>query len=105
VRSTTKYNNFAEFYRAYLAEHRTAGCRLMHVLGLVLAVSAVVAFGFTGQWWLLALAPVLGYGMSWIGHFVFEHNNPVAFNYPVYSFLGDWTMAFEVLRGKLKIEK
>lgn len=103
MRSSKKFSSFAEFYRAYLAEHRTPGCRLMHVLGLVLAVSAVVTFGFTGKWWLLALAPVLGYGMSWIGHYVFEHNHPVAFNYPVYSFLGDWTMAFEVLRGKLRI--
>jgi len=51
--------------------------------------------------WLLAL-PLLGYGFAWIGHFFFEHNRPATFQYPLYSFIGDWMMFKDILTGRIK---
>jgi hypothetical protein len=35
-----------------------------------------------------------------VGHFVFEKNRPATFNYPLYSFRGDFQLLFEVWTGK-----
>ncbi|CAF1379891.1 unnamed protein product [Rotaria sp. Silwood1] len=42
---------------------------------------------------------LLGYGFSWIGHFIFEHNKPAAFIYPTYSFFGDIHMMYDAIKG------
>jgi len=36
-----------------------------------------------------------------VGHFVFEKNKPATFRYPLYSLRGDFTMAWDVLRGRI----
>ena len=56
----------------------------------------------TQQWlWLLAM-PLAGYGFAWIGHFIFEKNRPATFQYPLYSFLGDWVMFKDILTGGIR---
>jgi hypothetical protein len=44
----------------------------------------------------------LGYGFAWIGHFFFEKNKPATFKYPLWSLLGDFTMAKDIIYGKVK---
>jgi hypothetical protein len=51
---------------------------------------------------LVLTALLTGYGFAWVGHFVFEKNRPATFRYPLYSLRGDFTMAFEVLRGRIR---
>jgi hypothetical protein len=52
--------------------------------------------------WLWLTGPVTGYAFAWVGHFFFEHNRPATFRHPVYSLLGDFVMAGEILRGKIR---
>lgn len=42
------------------------------------------------------------YFVAWVGHFFFEHNKPATFKYPLYSFIGDVRMFFEVILGRRK---
>ncbi|HEV2610562.1 MAG TPA: DUF962 domain-containing protein, partial [Noviherbaspirillum sp.] len=37
---------------------------------------------------------------AWIGHFAFEKNQPMTFKHPVYSFMGDWVMYWQMLTGQ-----
>ena len=46
-------------------------------------------------------ALVCGYGFAWIGHFVFEKNQPASFKQPLYSFMGDWKMFWQIVTGKI----
>ena len=62
----------------------------------------VAAITTRNAWWLLA-ALVCGYGVAWVGHFFFEHNRPATFRHPVYSFIGDWAMFVDVLRGRVRL--
>lgn len=101
--TTERFTSFAEFYPFYLAEHRNRTCRRLHFVGSLL-VLAILAYALaSGQWlWLLAM-PVAGYGFAWVGHFVFEKNRPATFQYPLYSFMGDWVMLRDMLTGRLPL--
>ena len=97
------YQSFAEFYPFYLSEHADRTCRRLHFAGSSLALVCLVALIYTrNPWWLLA-GLLCGYGFAWIGHFVFEKNQPASFKQPLYSLMGDWVMYVDVLRGRVKI--
>ncbi|MCB1604918.1 MAG: DUF962 domain-containing protein [Gammaproteobacteria bacterium] len=101
--SEKKYHSFKEFYPFYLGEHSNKTCRLLHVIGSTLVVALIVYVIFSKQYLLLLLAPVIGYGFAWVGHFFFEKNVPATFTYPLYSFIGDWVMFWQVITRKIKL--
>ena len=97
-----RYQSFAEFYPYYLQEHSNPVCRRLHYVGSLLVLSILGYALVSQQWlWLLAL-PLAGYGFAWVGHFVFEKNRPATFQYPLYSFLGDWVMLKDALTGRIQ---
>jgi hypothetical protein len=100
---TTEYRTFQAFYPYYLAEHRDPVCRRVHFIGSLLVVITTLYIVLTGNWKLIWLLPVLGYGFAWLGHFFFEKNTPATFTYPLYSLIGDWVMFKDILTGKIKI--
>jgi len=100
---TTEYRTFQAFYPYYLAEHRDPVCRRLHFIGSLLVLITTLYIALTGNWRLIWLLPVLGYGFAWLGHFFFEKNKPATFTYPLYSLIGDWVMFKDILTGKIKI--
>ncbi|BCT92735.1 hypothetical protein LYSHEL_17590 [Lysobacter helvus] len=98
-----RFASFREFYPFYLGEHANVVCRRLHFVGS-LGVLALVATAVVrgNAWWLLG-ALACGYGFAWVGHFFFEHNRPATFKHPLYSFVGDWVMFADVLRGRVKL--
>jgi hypothetical protein len=97
-----KFASFREFYPFYLGEHRNATCRTLHFMGTSIALALLIAAIATRVWWLIPIAIVQGYAWAWVGHFGFEKNKPASFKQPLYSFIGDWVMWFQLLTGKLK---
>ncbi|GAA5219170.1 DUF962 domain-containing protein [Corallincola platygyrae] len=99
--SARRYKSFSEFYPYYLSEHQDPRCRALHYIGSCLVIVCLAWVIVTASWlWLLVL-PLIGYGFAWIGHLGFEKNRPATFQYPLYSFLGDWRMLFDFLTGRL----
>lgn len=96
-----RFASFAEFYPFYLSEHRNPTCRRLHFVGSTLVLVLLAAAVATGKAWLLAAAPLAGYGFAWVGHFAFEKNRPATFKYPAWSFAGDWVMYWQLLTGKI----
>jgi hypothetical protein len=95
-----EYASFAEFYPAYLSEHSNRVCRELHFTGSTLALLCLAALLLTGNpWWLLG-ALLCSYGFAWVGHFAFEKNQPATFKHPLYSFMGDWVMYWQMLTGQ-----
>jgi len=93
---------FAAFYRFYLSEHANRVCRRLHFVGTSLGLACgVTAVATLNVWWVLA-GLVIGYAFAWIGHFVFENNRPATFTYPLWSFMGDWVMWSDILRGRIR---
>jgi hypothetical protein len=100
-----KYTSFSDFYPYYLSEHANSTCRLLHFIGSWLVLSVVAFALITNQLVFFWLVPIIGYGFAWIGHFFYEHNKPATFQYPLYSFMGDWLMFKDILTGKVSLKK
>ena len=96
------FQSFAEFYPFYLQEHANNTCRRLHFVGSTLVLALVSYVIVAGQPLLLLLAPLIGYGFAWVGHFFYEKNKPATFKYPVYSFIGDWVMYKDILLRKIE---
>jgi len=99
----TGFRRFSDFYPFYLAEHANRTCRRLHFAGTTIAVALLATAAVTQVWWLVAAAFVQGYAFAWVGHFFFEHNKPATFKYPLFSFMGDWRLWWDILNGKQRI--
>ncbi|KAL9642380.1 hypothetical protein ABK040_007377 [Willaertia magna] len=99
--SVKQFSSFKEFYPFYISQHSNAVCRLLHVFGTGLGPFVILALGYLKYYKLMIPAGfIFGYGCAWLGHFVFERNRPATFKYPLWSFMGDWKMLYEVLTFK-----
>ena len=95
-----RYQSFAAFYPFYIGEHQNATSRRLHVVGAGLSLACLVTGLLTLDWRFLIAAPLCGYAFAWVGHAFFEKNRPATFTYPLWSLMGDFRMAFEVVTGK-----
>ncbi len=94
-------DTFEEFWPHYVHAHRDPINRGLHYMGTTAVLGAVATAAITlNPAWLL-VAPVVGYGPAWIGHFVFEKNKPATFQHPLWSLRGDFKMYFLALRGRM----
>ncbi|MEY4561484.1 MAG: hypothetical protein RLZZ618_761 [Pseudomonadota bacterium] len=98
--STGRYRTFAEFYPFYLGEHSHRVSRRLHFAGTSIALLLLIAALVTQNAWLLLVGLIQGYAFAWVGHFFFEHNKPATFQYPLFSFMGDWRLWWEIASGK-----
>ncbi|BFM10752.1 DUF962 domain-containing protein [Simiduia litorea] len=98
---TKKFDSFTQFYPFYLAEHANVTCRRLHFVGSSLALMLIAWAIYSGSYSWLLVAIVQGYAWAWVGHFFFEKNKPATFQYPFYSFLGDWVMYKDMATGKI----
>ena len=98
------YNSFAEFWPYYLAEHAQAANRKVHVAGTTLATFSLCYALLSECYTFLWLAPLIGYGFAWSGHFFIEKNRPATFHYPLYSLLGDFKMCALTYMGMMGSE-
>ena len=97
-----EFKSFEDFYPYYLGEHANLMCRKLHFIGTSFVIALLVTVFLTGNWWLLWMVPVMGYGFAWWGHYGYEKNRPATFKHPFYSLLGDFRMFWNILSGKLK---
>jgi len=97
------FRTFADFYPFYLGEHTHPMCRRLHFVGTTLAAALLLTALVTQRWGLIGIAFVEAYGCAWVGHFFFEHNRPATFKHPIFSFMGDWRLWWDILRGRQQI--
>ncbi len=98
---TPKFASFEEFWPYYLKAHSKPETRSMHMIGTTLGVLGVAAWLKTGRGRYLAAGVAGSYASAWAGHFVFEGNDPAAFNNPIWSLQADLKMYGLWLSGGL----
>jgi hypothetical protein len=97
-----KPTSFDEFWPYYASQHLSPVNRWLHFAGTTAAMACVAASPLLPP--LLAAAPVAGYGLAWIGHFLVEKNKPATFGNPLWSLRGDFKMWSLMLRRKMNAE-
>ena len=95
-----EYTSFKDFYPYYLSEHQKKHTKLMHFIGTTLYLYCAIHFVFSFDFMFVLYGLICGYGFAWISHFFIEKNKPATFRYPMYSFMADHVMYFEILLGK-----
>jgi hypothetical protein len=94
--------SFEEFWPYYVSQHQDPWCRRLHVAGTTLGLACAALSPL--QPWLLPVAPVVGYGFAWVGHFAFEKNRPASWHslrHFAWSFRGDMRMLARTYTGTM----
>jgi hypothetical protein len=99
-----EFETFEDFWPHYLGEHRDARNRALHYVGTSMALAVAGTALLVGRKRLLLLAPVVGYGPAWFGHFVLEKNRPATFAHPLWSLRGDLRMLRMAISGEIAAE-
>ncbi len=98
-----KIRTFRQFWPYYVSQHRDDTCRALHIWGLILAGGFALAAIVIEPIWVL-LTPVVAYGMSWIGHLLFERNQPATWHsvkFALWSIRGDMRLLVYTVTGRI----
>ncbi len=96
--------NYEQFYQFYLTEHSNATSRRLHFAGSTLGL---IGLGYAikkGKVRYALMGVGAGYACAWVGHFIFEKNKPASFKQPIYSFISDFRMYSDILRGRISLK-
>ncbi len=99
-----RIESFEEFWPYYVGEHKKKATRIMHFVGTTAAVSCFATGLLTRHKWLMAVAPICGYGPAWVNHFFIEKNKPATFKYPTWSLQADFVMWWKMVKGEMQAE-
>ncbi len=98
------FESFSDFWPFYVKEHQKKTTRILHFIGTTGAMACVAGGLLTKRRWLLAVAPVVGYGPAWISHFFVEGNKPASFKHPLWSLRADLVMWSKMVRFQMADE-
>lgn len=96
--------SFEEFWPYYVGEHKKKATRMLHFAGTTAAIGCVAGAIVFRKRWLLAVAPIAGYGPAWVSHFFIEGNKPATFKYPLWSLQADFVMWWKTIKGEMQAE-
>ena len=96
--------SFDEFWPHYVRAHANPGNRRLHFVGTSAAIALVAGGVLSRRLWPILLAPVVGYGLAWVGHFLVEGNVPATFEHPLWSLQADLVMWRKMLDGTMDAE-
>jgi hypothetical protein len=95
---------FEEFWPFYVRAHTKKASRTLHFIGTTGALALVSVGVLTRRPLPILMAPVVGYGFAWVGHFFIEGNIPATFGNPLWSLKGDFKMWRMMLEGTMDAE-
>jgi len=98
------FSSFEEFWPFYVSQHSKWGNRAFHFAGTTAGLVSVAGAIAKRRPVLFAWGLVLGYGLSWIGHYAIEKNRPATFGHPIWSLRCDFRMYGLMWRGKMTEE-
>jgi hypothetical protein len=98
------FETFEEFWPFYVREHSQRLNRMLHFVGTGGALGTLAMAALRRKSSLALLAPVIGYGAAWVGHFLVERNTPATFKHPLWSLRADLVMFSKMVAGTMDAE-
>ena len=96
--------DFGKFYQFYLTEHQNPTSRKLHFVGSTFGLLGLATAVKKRKVRYALMGITAGYACAWVGHFVFEKNKPASFKQPLYSFISDFRMYSDILRGRISLK-
>ncbi|WP_410211618.1 Mpo1-like protein [Aquirhabdus sp.] len=96
--------DYEQFYKFYLTEHSNSTSRKLHFAGSTFGLIGLGVAVKKGKLRYALMGITAGYACAWVGHFIFERNKPASFKQPLYSFISDFRMYSDVLRGRISLK-
>jgi hypothetical protein len=87
-----RIETYEEFWKFYLRQHAHPATKMVHALGLALALVGMGWAAVQGDWLLIPVCVLGGYAILWTSHFVIEHNLPATWTYPLWSLKSEFRM-------------
>ena len=100
--SPRQFDSYEDFYRYYLTQHADARNRGLHAAGTAIGLATAAYLLATKRPLRALLGLPVAYGLAWAGHFLVEGNKPATFGHPLWSFISDYRMIYDMARGKLR---
>lgn len=97
---TAAFASFEDFFPYYVAQHSKRATRWVHFAGTHLGAISAATGIVTRRTRLVAVAPLLSYGIAWASHFAIEGNRPATFGHPAWSLRGDLRMLAMMWQGR-----
>ncbi|WP_336958260.1 DUF962 domain-containing protein [Sphingobium aquiterrae] len=95
-----RFTSFRQFWPYYLQEHARVGTRVLHYIGTSLVLLIAVLLVASGDWRMLPILPIAGYGFAWAGHALVERNRPATFRHPLWSLGADFLLWYRFVMGQ-----
>lgn len=92
------------FWPDYLEQHRDPLNRALHVTATATATALLAVGLLRRDRRALLAAPLVGYGVAWLGHLLVERNRPKTFEAPLASLVADYRLMGLALTGRLAQE-
>ncbi|AYO57863.1 hypothetical protein CO230_06830 [Chryseobacterium sp. 6424] len=99
-----RIKTYQEFYIYYLSQHQKTATKILHFIGIMIVLGVVAYVLASGKERFLWYIAIVGYGLPLLSHYTFERNTPTAFRYPLWTFISDFKMFFELIFGKTKFK-
>jgi hypothetical protein len=99
----TTFTSFEDFYPYYLSRNQHPTNQRLRLAGtafVALALVMVVLDGLIDAAGWLVMAPIVSFGLAWIGHHFFERNQPTSLSHPLWTFMADCRVAWDTLKGR-----
>jgi hypothetical protein len=90
---------YDEFWLRYLRAHSRVDTRVLHYVGSLCAIAALLLATLNWRW--IVAAPVFGYGFAWTAHAMLEGNRPETFSHPLWSLFSDYRMLLLAVARRL----
>ncbi|MFN2582435.1 MAG: Mpo1-like protein [Candidatus Dormibacteria bacterium] len=95
-----EFSTYQDFFPFYVGQHSKPATRWFHFVGTHLGAALGITGMATRRPPLLAVAPVVAYGLAWFSHFAIEGNKPASFGHPLWSVRGDFQMLAMMWQGR-----
>jgi hypothetical protein len=74
------------------------------MIGMSLGLACFIAGLWKRRLSLVLAAPIVGYGLSWCGHFLVEKNTPKSFSNPLFSLRAAAMLYWKTITGEIEAE-
>ncbi len=98
-----RFNSFKDYYAYFLSRHKHKINRVIHFISTLLFCLSLPTALLFHAFNVISFTIILAFGCCFLGHVLFEKNNPLVLRYFLWSLIAVFVFSYEVLNGKERL--